>query len=47
MTDDRPVPLDEYPVHQVPLSMKYVATGDRNATTAASSTSSTTTDAPC
>ncbi|MFF7950959.1 hypothetical protein [Streptomyces griseorubiginosus] len=31
MTDDRPVPLDEYPVHQVPLSMKYVATGDRNA----------------
>ncbi|MGW0735964.1 hypothetical protein [Streptomyces sp. NPDC002851] len=29
--DDRPVPLDEYPVHQVPLSMKYVATGDRNA----------------
>src|SRR3954454_12208695 len=31
MTDDRPVPLDEYPVYQVPLSMKYVATGDRNA----------------
>ncbi|MFI1682441.1 hypothetical protein [Streptomyces sp. NPDC020607] len=31
MADDRPVPLDEYPVHQVPLSMKYVATGDRNA----------------
>lgn len=29
--DDRPVPLDEYPVHQVPLSMKHVATGDRNA----------------
>jgi hypothetical protein len=27
----RPVPLDEYPVHQVPLSMRYVATGDRNA----------------
>ena len=31
MTDDRPVPLDEYPVHQVPLSMKHMATGDRNA----------------
>ncbi|MFF4899118.1 hypothetical protein [Streptomyces sp. NPDC001068] len=31
MADDRPVPLDEYPVHQVPLSMKHVATGDRNA----------------
>ena len=31
MVDDRPVPLDEYPVHQVPLSMKHVATGDRNA----------------
>jgi hypothetical protein len=29
--DDRPVPLDEYPVHQVPLSTKYVATSDRNA----------------
>jgi hypothetical protein len=29
--EDRPVPLDEYPVHQVPLSMKHVATGDRNA----------------
>ncbi|MER5951947.1 hypothetical protein ABT127_38515 [Streptomyces sp. NPDC001904] len=29
--DERPVPLDEYPVHQVPLSMKHVATGDRNA----------------
>jgi hypothetical protein len=27
----RPVPLDEYPVHQVPLSMAHVATGDRNA----------------
>ncbi|MGH3369786.1 MAG: hypothetical protein ACRDPR_07275, partial [Nocardioidaceae bacterium] len=25
------VPLDEYPVHQVPLSMRYVATSDRNA----------------
>ncbi|MFD5634267.1 hypothetical protein ACFWJM_09025 [Streptomyces sp. NPDC127077] len=31
MNDDRPVPLDEYPVHQVPLSMKQVASGDRNA----------------
>jgi alkylation response protein AidB-like acyl-CoA dehydrogenase len=31
MGDDRPVPLDEYPVHQAPLSMKHVATGDRNA----------------
>ncbi|MER8009181.1 hypothetical protein [Streptomyces sp. NPDC094149] len=31
MADDRPVPLDEYPVHQVALSMKHVATGDRNA----------------
>lgn len=26
-----PVPLDEYPVHQVPLSMRHVATSDRNA----------------
>jgi hypothetical protein len=25
-----PVPLDEYPVHQVPLSMRHVATSDRN-----------------
>ncbi|GAA5034802.1 hypothetical protein [Streptomyces siamensis] len=31
MPDDRPVALDEYPVHQVPLSMRHVATGDRNA----------------
>ncbi|WP_326692136.1 MULTISPECIES: hypothetical protein [unclassified Streptomyces] len=31
MPDDRPIPLDEYPVHQVPLSMRHVATGDRNA----------------
>ncbi|MEV7420400.1 hypothetical protein [Streptomyces sp. NPDC089919] len=31
MPVDRPVALDEYPIHQVPLSMKYVATGDRNA----------------
>jgi len=29
--DDRmPVRLDEYPVHQVPLSMRYPATSDRN-----------------
>lgn len=28
---DRPIALDEYPVHQVPLSMRYVATSDRNA----------------
>jgi hypothetical protein len=26
-----PVPLDEYPVHQVPLSMRYMDTSDRNA----------------
>ena len=25
-----PVPLDEYPVHQVPLSMRYMETSDRN-----------------
>src|SRR5437867_3212258 len=25
-----PVPLDEYPVHQVPLSMQYSASSDRN-----------------
>ncbi|HEV8065230.1 MAG TPA: hypothetical protein VGP46_10385, partial [Acidimicrobiales bacterium] len=25
-----PIPLDEYPVHQVPLSMEYVASSDRN-----------------
>jgi len=25
-----PVPLDEFPIHQVPLSMRYVATSDRN-----------------
>src|SRR5271154_3270184 len=25
-----PVSLDEYPVHQVPLSMAYVASSDRN-----------------
>ena len=26
-----PVPLDEYPVHQVPLSMRYMETSDKNA----------------
>jgi len=26
-----PVPLDEYPVHQAPLSMRHMATSDRNA----------------
>ncbi|MER5889887.1 hypothetical protein ABT160_39185 [Streptomyces sp. NPDC001941] len=31
MSDDRPVPLDEYPVHQAPLSMKHHVSGDRNA----------------
>ncbi|WP_329114234.1 hypothetical protein [Streptomyces sp. NBC_01465] len=31
MAVDRPVALDEYPIHQAPLSMKHVATGDRNA----------------
>ncbi|WP_327131255.1 hypothetical protein OG311_07870 [Streptomyces sp. NBC_01343] len=31
MPADRPVPLDEYPVHQAPLSMKHLVTGDRNA----------------
>ncbi|MFK0254871.1 hypothetical protein [Streptomyces sp. NPDC090445] len=31
MPADRPVPLDEYPIHQAPLSMKRVVTGDRNA----------------
>src|SRR6516165_9909607 len=25
-----PVPLDEYPVHQVPLSMEFVESGDRH-----------------
>ncbi len=25
-----PVPLDEFPIHQVPLSMRHVATSDRN-----------------
>ncbi|MEN8652754.1 hypothetical protein ABCR94_19700 [Streptomyces sp. 21So2-11] len=31
MAEDRPIALDEYPIHQAPLSMKHVATGDRNA----------------
>ncbi|MCX5148902.1 hypothetical protein OHB36_19335 [Streptomyces sp. NBC_00320] len=31
MPADRPVPLDEYPVHQAPLSMKHLVSGDRNA----------------
>ena len=26
-----PVPLDEYPIHQAPLSMAYMDTSDRNA----------------
>ncbi len=25
-----PHPLDEYPIHQLPLSMRYVGTSDRN-----------------
>ncbi|ALO07023.1 hypothetical protein AQF52_1427 [Streptomyces venezuelae] len=29
--EDRPVALDEYPVHQAPLSMKHHVSGDRNA----------------
>ncbi|MFB9513089.1 hypothetical protein [Streptomyces purpureus] len=29
--DDRPIALDEYPVHQAPLSMKHHVSGDRNA----------------
>lgn len=31
MPAPRPVPLDEYPVHQIARSMRHVATGDRNA----------------
>ncbi|MCX5076548.1 hypothetical protein OHA84_07805 [Streptomyces sp. NBC_00513] len=31
MPADRPVPLDEYPIHQAPLSMKHLVSGDRNA----------------
>src|SRR6266699_2772980 len=27
---EMPVPLDEYPIHQTPLSMQYVGTSDRN-----------------
>src|SRR3954451_13717617 len=30
-THRMPVPLDEYPLHQAPLSMRHVATSDRNA----------------
>ncbi|WP_371619577.1 hypothetical protein [Streptomyces sp. NBC_00454] len=31
MPADRPISLDEYPIHQAPLSMKHLVTGDRNA----------------
>ncbi|KJY18726.1 MULTISPECIES: hypothetical protein [Streptomyces] len=31
MPVDRPVALDEYPIHQAPLSMKHLVSGDRNA----------------
>ncbi|WP_327412799.1 hypothetical protein [Streptomyces sp. NBC_01233] len=31
MSVDRPVALDEYPIHQAPLSMKHLVSGDRNA----------------
>ncbi|KOU13964.1 MULTISPECIES: hypothetical protein [unclassified Streptomyces] len=31
MAADRPVALDEYPIHQAPLSMKHLVSGDRNA----------------
>ncbi|MFF4457427.1 hypothetical protein [Streptomyces goshikiensis] len=31
MPADRPVPLDEYPIHQAPLSMRHLVSGDRNA----------------
>ncbi|MEU6894376.1 hypothetical protein ABZ934_21715 [Streptomyces sp. NPDC046557] len=30
MSADRPIPLDEYPIHQAPLSMKHLVSGDRN-----------------
>ncbi|UGY90325.1 hypothetical protein [Streptomyces gobiensis] len=30
MAVDRPVPLDEYPIHQAPLSMRHTVTSDRN-----------------
>ena len=26
----QPVPLDEYPIHQAPLSLRYVGSSDRN-----------------
>ncbi|MFD3543635.1 hypothetical protein ACFWUQ_29620 [Streptomyces sp. NPDC058662] len=31
MPADRPIALDEYPIHQAPLSMKHLISGDRNA----------------
>lgn len=31
MPADRPIALDEYPIHQAPLSMKHLVSGDRNA----------------
>ncbi|MFJ4780119.1 hypothetical protein [Streptomyces sp. NPDC088762] len=31
MPADRPIGLDEYPIHQAPLSMKHLVSGDRNA----------------
>ncbi|MGW7463044.1 hypothetical protein [Streptomyces sp. NPDC054797] len=31
MPADQPVALDEYPIHQAPLSMKHLVSGDRNA----------------
>lgn len=31
MSADRPIGLDEYPIHQAPLSMKHLVSGDRNA----------------
>ncbi|MBT2407293.1 MULTISPECIES: hypothetical protein [unclassified Streptomyces] len=31
MPADRPISLDEYPIHQAPLSMKHLVSGDRNA----------------
>ncbi len=30
MTAVYPVPLDEYPIHQTPLSLRYVGSSDRN-----------------
>jgi len=31
MADERPIPLDEYPIHQAPLSMRHVVSSDRAA----------------